>query len=57
MWKFIERARRVTELECPFCGKIPYKDNDEYVQWLKEKADYKEANTGAMLALGTHYYN
>ena len=42
MWKFIERARRVTELECSFCRIIPYKDNNEYVQWLEEKQTTKK---------------
>ena len=41
----------------PILQKIPYKGNKEYIQWLEEKADYKEANAKAMVNLGTHYYN
>ena len=41
----------------PILQKNPYKDNNEYVQWLEEKAHYNKANVGAMLNLGTHYYN
>ena len=41
----------------PILQKNPYKDNNEYVQWPEENADYKAANAGAMLNLDTHYYN
>ena len=53
----MKEPKKIAELECPFCRKIPYKDNKEYIQWLEEKADYKEANSKAMMDLGLHSYN
>ena len=31
--------------------------NKEYIVWLKEQSDFKEAGSGAMFCLGSHYYH
>ena len=57
MLGIIESADKTKRLECPFCRKLPYENNNEYLIWLKERADLKDANSGAMLNLGSHYYH
>lgn len=57
MRRMTKTADRTKTVECPFCRKVSYKNNKEYVIWPKEKADLKEENSGAMLNLGSHYYS
>ena len=57
MWGIIESVGNTNQLDCPFCRTLLYETNKEYMVWLKERADLKEANSGAMLNLGSHYYH